>query len=100
MTNPLTPQDIIQALSQLQGWQGDHAGLIRTWRFADFTAAIAFMHDVAPAIDAGGHHPEWTNVYNRVSVVLRTHDAGNCVTHLDVTLAHLLEAQARKHGGN
>jgi 4a-hydroxytetrahydrobiopterin dehydratase len=99
MPHPLSAHDLTQAFVQLPGWHGDENGLMRTWRFADFPAAIAFMSAAAPAIDAANHHPEWTNVYNRVSVVLRTHDAGNRVTALDVTLAQLLDDYARRHGG-
>ncbi len=91
MLNALTAQEIAAALSTLPGWSGNTSSLTRTYSFADFKVAMAFMHQAAPAIDASNHHPEWSNVYNRVSVTLRTHDAGNKVTELDVTLARLLD---------
>jgi len=99
MPDPLTNEAIVKALQELPGWSGDQQGLKRMWRFNDFRTAIGFMNDAAPAIDSANHHPEWSNVYNRVSVHLRTHDAGDCVTDLDVKLAQLLDVQARHHGG-
>lgn len=95
MPDALLPATIAEVLVRLPGWSGDINGLTRTYRFADFTAAMAFMQAVAPAIDALNHHPEWSNVYNRVSVTLRTHDAGDRVTELDVKLARLLDAFAK-----
>jgi 4a-hydroxytetrahydrobiopterin dehydratase len=91
MLKALTTQETVAALSTLPGWSGNTSGFTRTYLFADFKVAMAFMHQAAPAIDASNHHPEWSNVYNRVSVTLRTHDAGNQVTELDVTLARLLD---------
>lgn len=52
---------------------------------------MSFMQAAGADIDRINHHPEWTNVYNRVSVRLTTHDAGNTVTALDVQLAHVLD---------
>jgi 4a-hydroxytetrahydrobiopterin dehydratase len=96
MPEALLPAAVKELLVRLSGWSGDTNGLTRTYRFADFTTAMAFMQAAAPAIDAANHHPEWSNVYNRVSVTLRTHDAGNRVTELDVKLARLLDAEAEK----
>jgi 4a-hydroxytetrahydrobiopterin dehydratase len=97
MPEALLPAAVAQLLEHLPGWSGDVHGLTRTWRFRDFRTAMAFMHGAAPAIDAGDHHPEWCNVYDRVSVTLRTHDAGDRVTELDVKLARLLDAEAVRH---
>ncbi len=99
MSEALSGEAIAKALTELPGWSGDENGLVHAWRFADFKVAIQFMHDAAPAIDAANHHPEWTNVYNRVSVKLCTHDAGDRVTEKDLQLARLLDVQARHHGG-
>lgn len=60
-------------------------------KFVDFKAAFRFMTLVADLADAQGHHPEWSNVYNRVSIKLTTHDAGNCVTDKDWRLAKAIE---------
>lgn len=91
----LTADELRNALNALPGWSGNSSGLTCTYQFADFLAAMSFMQAAAPAIDAANHHPEWTNVFNRVSVTLRTHDADNHVTHLDITLARLLDSYAR-----
>lgn len=94
MLKALTEPEIAATLSTLPGWSGNSFGLTRTYQFADFKVALAFMHQAAPAIDASNHHPEWTNVYHRVSVILRTHDAGNQVTERDLALARLLDHYA------
>ncbi|MBA3698802.1 MAG: 4a-hydroxytetrahydrobiopterin dehydratase [Planctomycetes bacterium] len=96
MPEALLPTAIAEVLLSLPDWSGDINGLRRTYRFADFKAAMAFMQTAAVAIDAANHHPEWSNVYNRVDVTLRTHDAGDRVTELDIKLARLLDMAAEK----
>lgn len=59
--------------------------------FKSFEDAMAFMQMVSNEISAINHHPEWTNVYNRLEVVLTTHDAGNTVTELDRRLANIMD---------
>lgn len=93
-----TPYDesaVQAALTRLPGWQPDaqRAALRRQFVFADFGAAFAFMTEVALLAERMNHHPEWCNVYNRVDVVLTTHDAGG-VTDLDVDLALAMNALA------
>jgi 4a-hydroxytetrahydrobiopterin dehydratase len=100
MPEALNATELTAALAALRGWSGDSDGLLRAWRFSSFAQAMAFMHDCAPGIDALGHHPDWSNVYDRVSIRLTTHDAGNRVTVRDVELAALLDAQAQIHGGH
>ncbi len=83
------------ALARLPGWtavEGRDA-IARTFRFADFNAAFGWMTRVALAAEKLDHHPEWFNVYNRVEVVLATHDADG-VTELDVTLAGVMDMTA------
>jgi len=83
------------ALTRLSGWsvvEGRDA-IAKTFRFKDFSEAFGWMTRVALAAEKLDHHPEWFNVYNRVEVVLATHDAGG-VTELDVTLAGLMDAAA------
>jgi len=77
----------------LDGWVFDPArnGLAKRFVFADFAAAFAFMTRVAFAAEEADHHPEWTNVWNRVDILLTTHDAGG-VTGKDVALARQIEA--------
>lgn len=93
---PMTPGEFAAALAALPGWHRDGAALAREWRFGSFADAIAFMAGAAADIDRLGHHPEWTNVWNRVSVRLRTHDAGDLATSRDVELARLLDRHAAR----
>lgn len=83
----------IDALEKLPLWgsdPGDRDAICRTFRFADFNTAFGFMTRVALKADRLDHHPEWSNVYNRVEVTLTTHDASG-VTALDVELAQFMD---------
>ncbi|MFN3584486.1 4a-hydroxytetrahydrobiopterin dehydratase [Phenylobacterium sp.] len=85
------------AIARLSGWakaEGDRDAIARTFRFKDFNEAFGFMTRVAIKADQLDHHPEWSNVYNRVEVVLTTHDADG-VTELDVTLARFMDEIAK-----
>jgi 4a-hydroxytetrahydrobiopterin dehydratase len=78
-----------KALPQrLPDWQmvPGRDAITRTFKFKDFNAAFGFMTRLALVAEKLDHHPEWTNVYNRVEITLSTHDAGG-LTELDVTLA-------------
>ncbi|TAM99373.1 MAG: 4a-hydroxytetrahydrobiopterin dehydratase [Chitinophagaceae bacterium] len=68
-------------------WKEENNQLTRTFEFKDFREAMAFMVRVAFIADSMDHHPEWSNVYNKVSIKLSTHDAGNKVTDKDRKLA-------------
>ncbi len=84
------------AVAKLSGWSagpGDRDAIIKTFTFKDFNAAFGFMTRVALMADKLDHHPEWFNVYNRVEVLLATHDADG-VTDLDVELAAFMDAAA------
>ena len=83
------------ALSQLQGWTAvsDKDAISKTYLFADFNQAFGFMTRVALKADKLDHHPEWFNVYNRVEVVLTTHDADG-VSALDVEMAKFMDEVA------
>lgn len=89
----MTPAEIESRLHELDGWTYDGSALLKRFAFDDFAAAIDFMASARPAIDELDHHPEWTNVYNRVDVRLNSHDAGG-VTERDFKLAALLEQQS------
>jgi 4a-hydroxytetrahydrobiopterin dehydratase len=91
----LTEAEIAAALGRLPGWSLENGKLHRAYRFPDFAHAFGFMATAAPLIEARNHHPEWANVYNRVTVDLTTHDAGG-ITQKDVDLAQLLEGIASK----
>ena len=73
--------------------------LHKTFQFDTFRQAIDRMVYCADQIDENNHHPEWTNVYNRVEVQLRTHDAGNIVTEKDHQLAKLLDEKFETFSG-
>ena len=73
-------------------WREENNALLATLVFADFVDAFKFMTEVAEIAEAQGHHPEWSNVYNRVSIRLTTHDAGNTVTQKDRDLAAAIES--------
>jgi len=84
--------DTAQALSALPEWKAlsGRDAITRTFVFKDFNAAFGFMARVALVAERMDHHPEWFNVYNRVEVVLATHDAGG-VTDLDVRMAQFMD---------
>lgn len=82
----MTRDEIEAALRDLPGWELRDDALAREFRFRDFVEAFGFMSRVALLAESMNHHPDWSNVYNRVSIALSTHDAGG-VTDLDVRLA-------------
>lgn len=92
MREPLSDQQISEALLRLPGWSHERGALRRSLEFQDFRAAVAFIVRVAFEAEQRDHHPEITSVYNRIELALRTHDAGNRVTARDVTLAEAIEA--------
>lgn len=68
-------------------WVEENNCLKKDFKFKDFTQAFGFMTKVALIAEKMDHHPMWTNVYNRVTIELSTHDAGNVVTDKDRKLA-------------
>lgn len=72
------------------GWVQQENKLYRRFVFNDFAQAMAWMVKAAFAIEKQNHHPEWSNVYNKVDVYLCTHDAGNTITDKDIILAETL----------
>jgi 4a-hydroxytetrahydrobiopterin dehydratase len=80
------------ALKDLPQWSAAEGrdAIARSFKFADFASAFAWMSRIALAAEKLDHHPEWSNVYNRVEVTLATHDAGG-VTELDVQLAKIMD---------
>ena len=93
MTDRLTDDELAAALEALPNWEVVHGKLHRTLAFRDFEEAFGFMSRVALRAEAANHHPEWSNVWNRVSIDLTTHDAGG-VTEKDVALARAIDAAA------
>lgn len=82
----LSDAEIQKALGDLPGWKLAGGKLHRDFQFKDFVAAFGFMARCALAAEKMNHHPEWFNVYNKVSVDLNTHDAGG-ISSFDVDLA-------------
>ena len=89
----LSPSDVAARLPALPGWTLEAGKLHKSFTFKDFVEAWSFMSAVALAAEAMGHHPDWSNVWNRVTVDLSTHDAGGLTT-LDFELAARMEALA------
>lgn len=85
--------EIEAALEGLPGWSQEGEAIVKSFTFDDFSAAIAFMQRAAGSIDEMNHHPEWTNVYDRVDIRLTSHDTGG-VTDRDVQLARVIERLA------
>ncbi|MBA3069287.1 MAG: 4a-hydroxytetrahydrobiopterin dehydratase [Hyphomonas sp.] len=88
------------ALKALKGWtkaEGERDAIHKAYRFADFKIAFAFMSGAALKAEQMDHHPEWFNVYNKVDVVLTTHDAGG-VTQKDLELAGFMDQLAARLG--
>ena len=82
-------------LAELPAWSddGERDAVTRSFKFSDFSEAFAFMTRVALAAEQADHHPEWSNVWNKVDVLLTTHSAGG-VTQKDVDLAKRMDAFA------
>ena len=72
-------------------WKEENNRLVKTFEFKDFVEAFGFMSSVALIAEKMNHHPNWTNVYNKVSFELNTHDAGNTVTDKDRKLAEAID---------
>ncbi len=72
-------------------WKEENNELVREFIFKDFVQAFAFMTNVAKEIDEMDHHPEWSNVYNKVNISLCTHEAGDTVTEKDYALANKID---------
>ena len=82
----LDPADVVRRLTGLPGWELKDGKLHRGFAFQDFAEAFRFMTALAAEAERLNHHPEWSNVYNRVVIDLVTHDAGG-ITALDFELA-------------
>jgi 4a-hydroxytetrahydrobiopterin dehydratase len=93
MAEKLSPGEVEKRLASLDGWLLANGKLRREFRFADFVRAFAFMTGAAIEAEKLNHHPEWSNVYSKVTVQLVTHDAGG-ITELDFRLAEKMDALA------
>ncbi len=97
MTAKLDQAQRAVALKELTGWRVEPArdAIVKTFVFGDFVEAFGFMTQVALVAERMDHHPEWSNVYKTVNVLLTTHDAGG-LTMKDVELARAMELAARR----
>ena len=87
----LTPEQIQDLARELPAWSLQNGKLQRELLFVDFVEAFAFMTKVALIAEAMGHHPEWSNVWNRVTIALTTHDTGG-LSDLDLEMARRIDA--------
>ena len=91
MATSLTLTEVQQALGTLPGWSHEGDALVKTFTFGSFREAFSFMTRVALEAEGLDHHPDWRNVYNRVSLRLNTHSAGSKGTAKDVELARKIQ---------
>jgi 4a-hydroxytetrahydrobiopterin dehydratase len=93
MISRLTEEERALALADLLHWTpvDEPEGISRRFTFTDFNAAFGFMTRVAIMAEKADHHPEWSNVYNRVDITLTTHDAGG-LSRRDIDLARAIDA--------
>ncbi len=93
MVEKLDEAERVEALAGLPGWRHDAGrdGITRSFQFRDFVEAFGFMSRVALLAERADHHPEWSNVYNRVTILLTTHDAGG-LSARDIALARAIDA--------
>ena len=92
MAAKLNMQERETALAEIGQWEWDvkRDAIARSFTFQDFSAAFAFMTRVALAAEQADHHPEWSNVYNKVYILLTTHSAGG-LTQKDIDLAKAID---------
>ncbi len=95
MVEKITGEARRQALAELDGWKevGDRDAICKSFAFKTFNQAWGFMSRVALAAERMNHHPEWSNVYNRVDILLATHDCGG-LSELDLKLARKIDVFA------
>lgn len=93
MVDKLSSAQVEDKLASLKGWSLENGKLTRDFKFPDFVRAFGFMTSAAIEAEKLNHHPEWSNVYNKVTVHLVTHEAKG-ITELDFKLAQKMNALA------
>jgi len=88
---PLSDDQIVDQISELDGWQFADDKIYKQFLFNDFKEAMAFMVRVGFEAERLNHHPNLFNVYNQVTIALQTHDVGNKVSIKDIELARVIE---------
>ena len=96
MAEKISTDERSRALAQLDGWEAakDREAIVKEYRFSNFPQAFAWMTQIALLAEKMDHHPEWTNVYSRVSVALTTHDVGG-ITRNDFDMAKQMDLYAK-----
>lgn len=94
----LAQQEIDERARKLSSWRVTNGRLQRELKFGSFATAFGFMTALALIAERMNHHPEWSNVYNKVSITLWTHDSGG-ITRLDFELAEAAEKLAKQFSG-
>ncbi len=89
----LSDEQVTEALADLEGWSREGDKIAREFQFRDFIAALGFITQVGVLAEKANHHPELSNVYNRVKIELTTHDEGG-VTEKDIALAAAVSERA------
>lgn len=96
-TAVLSGDEVARKVGKFKGWSVREGKLHKEFRFATFNDAFAFMTAVALSAESMNHHPEWTNVYNAVTIELATHSAGG-ITERDFALLERIELAAARYG--
>lgn len=90
----LDDTELQEIMRELRGWEIKSGKLHKTFKFGSFAQAIGWMVSVSILADKLDHHPEWSNVYNRVQIDLSTHDLDNAISNLDIELARKMDSLA------
>ena len=88
---PLDASEVASRLKDIRGWELKDGKLRKVFEFPGFIEAFGFMASAALVAESMNHHPEWSNVYNKVEIKLSTHSAGNVVTEKDRKLAKAID---------
>lgn len=93
MPTAISPTQLVDHLKELKGWNKDETEkrISKTFKFENFKTAWAFMGKVADLAENINHHPEWSNIYNKVNITLTTHDIGG-LSDLDIKMAKTIES--------
>jgi len=86
----LSAIELDESVRNLNGWELKDEKLEKSFKFKNFVDAFCFMTRIALEAEKMNHHPEWSNVYNNVTIKLSTHDAGGITDH-DITLAKIID---------
>ena len=86
----LSANELDESVRNLKGWELNDEKLEKSFKFRNFVDAFGFMTRIALEAEKMNHHPEWSNVYNNVTIKLSTHDAGGITDH-DITLAKIID---------